>query len=128
MSNPITIPQANGKAPAQGPTVRQLNSQNGLVHVQPARLEDLQPRYASQVQHSSDDPAAHGWYAGFSKCTCHPLLWPCLLKDIRPVHGLGEFIGCLGSIPCCICCPNPFKPVNQGEVGLITKFGRFVML
>lgn len=106
MSNPITIPQANGKAPAQGPTVRQLNSQNGLVHVQPARLEDLQPRYASQVQHSSDDPAAHGWYAGF-------------------MHGLGEFIGCLGSIPCCICCPNPFKPVNQGEVGLITKFGRF---
>lgn len=41
------------------------------------------------------------------------------------VHGLGEIIGTLGAIPCCICCPNPFTPVNQGQVGLVTKFGRF---
>ena len=31
----------------------------------------------------------------------------------------------MGAIPCCICCPNPYKSVNQGAVGLVTKFGRF---
>ena len=42
-----------------------------------------------------------------------------------PVHTLGGGIGFFGSIPCCICCPNPFKRVDQGEVGLVTKFGRY---
>ena len=28
-------------------------------------------------------------------------------------------------MPCCIVCPNPYKPVSQGNVGLVTKFGRF---
>lgn len=41
------------------------------------------------------------------------------------VNGLGSCIGTLGAIPCCICCPNPYKPVSQGNVGLVTKFGRF---
>lgn len=40
------------------------------------------------------------------------------------VHGLGECIGFFGAIPCFFCCPNPFQPVEQGEVGLVTKFGR----
>ena len=31
----------------------------------------------------------------------------------------------MGAIPCCIVCPNPYKSVRQGEVGLVTKFGRF---
>lgn len=31
----------------------------------------------------------------------------------------------MGAIPCCIICPNPFKNVQQGNVGLVTKFGRF---
>lgn len=31
----------------------------------------------------------------------------------------------MGAFPCCICCPNPFKSVHQGHVGLVTKFGRF---
>jgi erythrocyte band 7 integral membrane protein len=31
----------------------------------------------------------------------------------------------MGAIPCCIICPNPYKPVSQGNVGLVTKFGRF---
>lgn len=34
-------------------------------------------------------------------------------------------VGFCGSIPCCVVCPNPYKPVNQGNVGLVTKFGRF---
>jgi hypothetical protein len=38
----------------------------GLVKVQPARLEDLQPRYASTIQHEEENSEAHGWYARLS--------------------------------------------------------------
>lgn len=34
-------------------------------------------------------------------------------------------MGTCGAIPCCIICPNPFKRVQQGNVGLVTKFGKF---
>lgn len=44
------------------------------------------------------------------------------------VHNLGGCVGFFGAIPCCFCCPNPFKPVDQGQVGLVTKFGRFVLI
>lgn len=39
------------------------------------------------------------------------------------VDGFGNFFGTLGMIPCCFCCPNPYKSVDQGSVGLVTKFG-----
>ena len=42
-----------------------------------------------------------------------------------PVNSLGACIGSLGAIPLCFCCPNPYKNVHQGNVGLVTKFGRF---
>ncbi|CDS07129.1 hypothetical protein LRAMOSA09652 [Lichtheimia ramosa] len=48
----------------------------------------------------------HGWYGTMMNC-------------------LGSIAGGLGSIPCCICCPNPFKEVDQGYVGLVTQFGKF---
>ncbi|PWY80386.1 hypothetical protein BO94DRAFT_537257 [Aspergillus sclerotioniger CBS 115572] len=95
----------NGKAPVHHQPTESAR-EAGLVNVQPARPGDLQPKYAQQIQHGDDNPDAHGWYASF-------------------IHGLGECVGCLGAIPCCFCCPNPFKPVAQGEVGLITRFGRF---
>lgn len=47
------------------------------------------------------------------------------ITDNLPVNTLGSCIGCLGAVPCCIVCPNPYKPVSQGNVGLVTKFGRF---
>ncbi|KAJ1555126.1 hypothetical protein HK405_003187 [Cladochytrium tenue] len=37
----------------------------------------------------------------------------------------GAVIGCFGTIPCCCCFPNPFKVVEQGSVGLITRFGKY---
>jgi regulator of protease activity HflC (stomatin/prohibitin superfamily) len=37
----------------------------------------------------------------------------------------GGIIGCLGAIPFCFCCPNPYKRVQQGEVALVKHFGRF---
>jgi len=41
------------------------------------------------------------------------------------VTTLGSCVGTCGAIPCCVVCPNPYKPVSQGNVGLVTKFGRF---
>jgi len=40
------------------------------------------------------------------------------------MHCLGSCVGFLGSIPCCPC-PNPFKSVQQGSVGLVQRFGQF---
>ncbi|KXX82270.1 Stomatin-like protein 3 [Madurella mycetomatis] len=72
------------------------------MSVQPPKLEDLQQSYASIVA----DANPKGWYGTM-------------------VNAIGAVIGTMGAIPCCICCPNPFKSVGQGNVGLVTKFGRF---
>jgi len=97
----------NGKAPEQPEASTDIGFRpQPLVKVQPARLEDLQPSYAQVMRHDEGTDAGHSWYASM-------------------IHGLGEIIGFLGAIPCCFCCPNPYKPVDQGEVGLVTKFGRF---
>lgn len=52
------------------------------------------------------------------------------MQDVS--HGFyGSFINCLGAVaggigqfPCCPC-PNPFKEVRQGSVGLVSRFGQF---
>lgn len=61
LSNSVST---HGKTAARSP---ERNIQESLVQVQPARAEDLQPRYAQQIKHSDDNPDAHGWYAGFSE-------------------------------------------------------------
>jgi len=77
-----------------------------LVKVQPPRREDLQPSYARIIKPDTEDDNQHGWYG-------------------KMIQTLGSIIGTMGAIPCCVICPNPYKPVHQGNVGLITKFGRF---
>lgn len=47
-----------------------------------------------------------------------------MLTISKSVHSLGSCIGFFGAIPGCFCFPNPFKSVNQGHVGLVTRFGR----
>lgn len=104
-----------GAGPA-GPVHKQpdLESNNGGVSaagfqpqnkmtVVPPKAEDLQMSYASIVGTDAD---AKGWYGTM-------------------VNAVGSAIGFAGAIPCCICCPNPFKNVHQGNVGLVTKFGKF---
>ncbi|KAJ1554571.1 hypothetical protein HK096_002931 [Nowakowskiella sp. JEL0078] len=43
------------------------------------------------------------------------------------MHCLGAILGCLGSTPngCCCFFPNPYTTVDQGSVGLISRFGRY---
>lgn len=38
---------------------------------------------------------------------------------------LGNCLGTLGAIPLCACFPNAYKTVEQGSVGLISKYGKF---
>ncbi|EME81113.1 uncharacterized protein MYCFIDRAFT_49236 [Pseudocercospora fijiensis CIRAD86] len=97
----------NGKAPLDsGSNHSRHGGVDPLVKVQPPRREDLQPSYAQVIKPDTEDASQHGWYGSM-------------------VNALGSCIGTLGAIPCCIVCPNPYKPVAQGNVGLVTKFGRF---
>lgn len=82
------------------------NGDGPVVAVQPPRREDLQPSYAKVLQPDTEDENMHGWYGNM-------------------INTLGSCVGTLGAIPCCIVCPNPYKPVEQGNVGLVTRFGRF---
>lgn len=72
-----------------------------LVVIEPIKKDDLQRSYASELQ-----IPPHGIYGSF-------------------IDSLGNCIGALGSVPCIFCCPNPFKNVQQGHVGLVSKFGQF---
>ncbi|SPO03840.1 related to stomatin [Cephalotrichum gorgonifer] len=97
---------ANG---GKRPAAHASSAEEGGFRAQPAmavlppRAEDLQDSYATVVD-SNADPK--GWYG-------------------KMINGIGAVIGTMGAIPCCIICPNPYKNVNQGNVGLVTKFGKF---
>ncbi|CAO3646743.1 unnamed protein product [Cunninghamella echinulata] len=64
---------------------------------------DLQRSYAREADDLETD---HGFYGVM-------------------MNSIGNCLGFLGSIPCCVCFPNPYKRVRQGNVGLITQFGKF---
>eukprot|EP00834_Sanchytrium_tribonematis_P007523 NODE_692_length_4692_cov_0.413238.p2 type:complete len:246 gc:universal NODE_692_length_4692_cov_0.413238:3543-2806(-) len=68
---------------------------------QPAQVH-LQPSFARQVAPPHFNA---GWYE-------------------HMISSWGKFIGFFGMIPCCFCCPNPFKVVDQGKVGLKCQFGK----
>ncbi|KAI2625418.1 stomatin-like protein [Hypomontagnella submonticulosa] len=93
------IDQTNGSGPSQAAGFR---SQAGMTVERP-RQEDLQASYASVV---SENANPKGWYGSM-------------------INALGACMGTLGAVPCIICCPNPYKQVSQGNVGLVTKFGKF---
>jgi len=100
---------SNGKANSsnQNPGAIGFRPTNGgIVKVQPPRKEDLQPSYAQVIEGNETHAETHGWYGSI-------------------INSLGSCIGFMGAIPCCFICPNPYKPVSQGNVGLVTKFGRF---
>ena len=95
----------NGKAPLNGVTHPHIDNDAPLIKVQPPRSADLQPSYAQTIHADSHD-SSQGWYGSM-------------------INTLGSFVGTCGAVPCCICCPNPYRPVDQGNVGLVTRFGRF---
>ncbi|KAG0281381.1 hypothetical protein BGZ95_004411 [Linnemannia exigua] len=74
-----------------------------VVTQQPLAQHVMQQSFATEF---SPDDENHGVYGSLMNCA-------------------GDIIGVMGSVPCCICCPNPYKSVSQGFVGLITRFGKF---
>ncbi|KAI9728874.1 MAG: hypothetical protein M1834_007132 [Cirrosporium novae-zelandiae] len=103
-SSADTKPLVNGSRPVESTGFKPSNAPQGVITVQPPRRQDLQPSYAQTLE--GDDPTTHGWYGNM-------------------INTLGSCIGFCGAVPCCIVCPNPYKPVGQGNVGLVTRFGRF---
>ncbi|KAG1050426.1 hypothetical protein G6F46_006676 [Rhizopus delemar] len=67
-------------------------------------VRGVQPSYARELDISKDIP--HGFYETMMTC-------------------IGNTIGFFGSFPCIVCCPNPYQQVQQGNVGLVEKFGKF---
>lgn len=96
----------NSKAPLDASSQASAARDGPIIHVEPPRREDLQPSYARVIKADTEDESQHGWYGNM-------------------INSLGSCVGTLGAIPCCIVCPNPYKPVAQGQVGLVTRFGRF---
>ncbi|SNX87672.1 related to stomatin [Melanopsichium pennsylvanicum] len=75
----------------------------GLVTVQPLRRSEMQPSYK---QNLGLETVEHGFYGSL-------------------INGIGSVAGFFGQLPFCFCCPNPFKEIEQGSVGLISRFGQF---
>lgn len=59
-----------------------------LLNVEPLKREEMQPSYEQELTVAD----SQGWYGSMINC-------------------LGTIAGNLGSVPCCICCPNPYKEV-----------------
>ncbi|KAI9306389.1 stomatin-like protein [Cunninghamella echinulata] len=78
-------------------------SQTSYTSSKPPVAAKTQPKFAIEL---STSPFEHGWYGSM-------------------INTLGACVGTIGSIPICCCFPNPFKEVDQGYVGLVTKFGKF---
>ncbi|KAG0054217.1 hypothetical protein BGZ83_011738 [Gryganskiella cystojenkinii] len=85
-------------------TMSQSQSTAAPVSQQPLSQHAMQRSFAAQ-SHSPDDEN-HGAYGAM-------------------MNAIGECMGFCGAIPLVFCCPNPYKSVPQGHVGLISRFGKF---
>ncbi|KAI0080628.1 hypothetical protein K474DRAFT_1657426 [Panus rudis PR-1116 ss-1] len=82
--------------------VRRPNGEGHVIKVQPLKRSEMQPSYAQDL---GTGEVTHGIYGSM-------------------LQALGSCVGFFGAIPCCPC-PNPFRNVQQGSVGLISRFGQF---
>ncbi|CAA7258527.1 unnamed protein product [Cyclocybe aegerita] len=81
---------------------REPHAKDTMIQVQPLKRSEMQPSYAQDL---GTGGVTHGVYGSL-------------------LQGLGSIVGFFGAIPCCPC-PNPFREVNQGAVGLVSRFGQF---
>ncbi|CAL1700096.1 unnamed protein product [Somion occarium] len=100
-----TSPHVTDDRPTtQGPSV--IKRSNGdtthVIKVQPLKRSEMQPSYAQDL---GTGEVTHGVYGSL-------------------LQVLGSCVGFLGAVPCCPC-PNPFRNVQQGSVGLVSRFGQF---
>jgi len=108
MSSPHNVVDLNAPGVTEdGPSShraakRPIHAGNGIIVVQPLKRSEMQQSYAQDL---GLDDVEHGIYGTM-------------------INALGACIGFFGSVPCCPC-PNPFREVHQGSVGLISRFGKF---
>ncbi|KAG0303885.1 hypothetical protein BGZ98_006169 [Dissophora globulifera] len=79
-----------------------------VVSSQPKKNTAMAPGNVTVESHAAEFPAQriNGFYGSM-------------------VNAFGSCLGTFGMIPCCICCPNPYKTIDQGTIGLVTRFGRY---
>jgi len=73
-----------------------------IVNVQPLKRSEMQPSYGQDL---GTGEVEHGIYGSL-------------------LNVLGDCVGLFGAIPCCPL-PNPYRNVQQGSVGLVSRFGKF---
>ncbi|KAI0797190.1 hypothetical protein C8Q75DRAFT_743788 [Abortiporus biennis] len=78
------------------------NGEGHVIKVQPLKRSEMQPSYAQDL---GTGEVTHGVYGSMLQI-------------------FGSCIGFLGAISCCLC-PNSFRNVQQGSVGLVSRFGQF---
>jgi regulator of protease activity HflC (stomatin/prohibitin superfamily) len=88
--------------PPAGPKKAKVDPKSTLIQVQPLKRSEMQPSYAQDL---GTGEVTHGVYGSL-------------------LHGLGNVVGLCGAFPCCPF-PNPFRNVQQGSVGLVSRFGQF---
>ncbi|OUM51340.1 hypothetical protein BVG19_g435 [[Candida] boidinii] len=93
----LTKTRVKTSAPITGSS--KSNDNTGIITKAPKPKDVMQPSFAFEWETPD-----YGLYGSFIDC-------------------FGSIVGAFGAIPCCFCCPNPYKRVEQGTVGLITKFG-----
>jgi len=84
------------------PVARKVDDNSHVIKVQPLKRSEMQPSYAQDL---GSGEVTHGFYGSF-------------------LQAVGNCTGFCGAIPCCPC-PNPFRNVQQGSVGLVSRFGQF---
>ncbi|TEB32208.1 stomatin family protein [Coprinellus micaceus] len=91
------------------PTLRKpfnpASAKDNVIHVQPLKRQDYADIQPSYSQDFGTEEVTHGIYGTL-------------------LQGLGSVLGLFGAVPCCPC-PNPFREVVQGSVGLVSRFGQF---
>ncbi|KAF9038102.1 hypothetical protein BJ165DRAFT_1500720 [Panaeolus papilionaceus] len=87
---------------ASGSTSRLTSNTHTLITVQPLKRSEMQPSYAQDLGVEEVTHGIYGWLT----------------------QGLGSILGFFGVVPC-FPCSNPYHEIEQGSVGLVTRFGQF---
>ncbi|KAJ2877696.1 hypothetical protein FB639_003651 [Coemansia asiatica] len=92
------------------------------------------PKYDAKVATPSTSYSPPAAPATQFRSTTH-VFAPPKFAVTHPIHsenfyesmmtGLGKFFGAFGQIPGCFCCCNPYKQVPQGNIALVSRFGRY---
>ncbi|KAF7378216.1 PHB domain-containing protein [Mycena sanguinolenta] len=93
------VDRSEDHAHGDGPARHTHGGGQHIIKVQPLKREEMQARYLGSNE------VTHGVYGSM-------------------LQGLGTCLGVFGMIPCCPV-PNPFREVQQGSVGLVSRFGQF---